>query len=110
MNEKQTIKESKQEKYVSCCQILSIFASHVNFNIDDKREEYFFNDFACRFFQVLEKHDQLCSKCLNFYKKLEKEFNKKRVRVKRNPKRVEEAELRKKLIIEELKRGEKEKK
>src|SRR5688572_23547109 len=97
MNEK---KETKQERYVSCCQILSIFASHANLNIDSSKEEYFFNDFACRFFQVLESHDQLCPKCLEFYKKLEKEFDEKTIKVKRNPKNIERA----KLIMEELKK------
>jgi hypothetical protein len=80
MNEKKTIKNStKQEKYTSCGEILSIFASHANLNIDSSEEEYFFNDFACRFFQVLEKQDKLCPKCLNFYKRLKKEFDEKTV-------------------------------
>jgi hypothetical protein len=107
MNEikKKTIKESAtKEKYTSCCQILSIFASHANLNIDETEEESYFNDFACRFFQVLEKHDQLCPKCLDFYKRLKKEFGEKSVRVKRNPEKYEKAKLKEKLIIEELKK------
>lgn len=107
MNENKTIKDSKEEKYTSCCQILSIFASHANFNIDDTEEESWFNDFACRFFQVLEKHDQLCPKCLNFYKKLRKEWKEKSVGVERNPEKYEKAKLREKLIIEELKKRKK---
>ena len=37
------------------------------------KEEFCFNDFAWHFFQVLEKHDKLCPKCLDFYKRLKKE-------------------------------------
>jgi hypothetical protein len=109
MNEEKTIEDSKQEKYVSCCQILSLFASHANLNIDSLKEEFLFTDFACRFFKVLEKHDQLCSKCLGFYKKIEKEF-KARVIIERNPEKLKKAKVREKLIIEELKKREKEKK
>jgi len=102
-----SIKDSKHEKYVSCCQILSLFASHANLNIDDIEEISYFNDFACRFFKVLEKHDQLCPKCLGFYKKFEKEWKEKSVRVERNPEKYERAKLKEKLIIEELKKKQK---
>ena len=66
-------------KSMECCGILSIFASHAKINIDSKKEEFWFNDFACRFFQVLEKHDKLCLKCLDFYKRLKKELEEKTV-------------------------------
>ncbi|MEG7978859.1 MAG: hypothetical protein NY202_02970 [Mollicutes bacterium UO1] len=40
MNEEKTVKDSKHKKYVICCQILSIFASHAQTNIRSKKEEY----------------------------------------------------------------------
>jgi hypothetical protein len=39
---KKTVKEdsTKQEKYTSCGEILSIFASHANTNISSAKEEF----------------------------------------------------------------------
>ena len=43
MNEKKTVKEdsTKQEKYTSCGEILSIFASHANTNIFSVQKKSF---------------------------------------------------------------------
>jgi len=51
---------------VECCEILSLFASHAKKNVINEEEEEWFNDFAFRFFEALQKKDKLCCECLTF--------------------------------------------
>ena len=88
---KTSIKDSKHEKYTNCGEIISIFASHAQTNIfkASAEEQFWFNDFAWRFFEALEKHDKLCPVCVELYKWLGKELSEKMVNKDKEEKPIE---------------------
>ena len=99
---KVSIKDSKHEKYTNCGEIFSILASHANTNISKAslEEQLWFNDFAWRFFEVLEKHDKLCPVCSELYRWLGKELNEKII----NENKYEEPEEEPIVIVRDLKK------
>ncbi|KLL03086.1 MAG: hypothetical protein MRECE_18c014 [Mycoplasmataceae bacterium CE_OT135] len=62
-----------ESKNITCCEVLSLFASQVQKNITSAEEKEWFNDFAFRFFEALQEKDKLCDKCLKFLEERERD-------------------------------------
>ena len=76
MNKKQTIKESKNKKYVSCCKILFLLSVYGEVMKEKTEvEKNSFATFTYSFLMALRQDNDLCERCTKFYLILKEKVN-----------------------------------